>query len=52
MLAGALSIHRLALEQYPDIAPTQVSVSATYTGASAKTIEDSDLPPSLVPTHG
>lgn len=41
MLAGGLSIHRLALEQYPDIAPTQVSVSATYTGASAKTIEDS-----------
>lgn len=41
MLAGALSIHRLALEQYPDIAPTQVSVSATYQGASAKTAEDS-----------
>ena len=41
MLAGALSIHLLALEQYPDIAPTQVSVSATYTGASAKTVEDS-----------
>lgn len=41
MLGGALSIHRLALEQYPDIAPTQISVSATYTGASAKTLEDS-----------
>ncbi len=41
MLAGVLSIERLALEQYPDIAPTQVSVSATYTGASAKTVEDS-----------
>jgi hydrophobe/amphiphile efflux-1 (HAE1) family protein len=41
MLAGVLSIYQLALEQYPDIAPTQVSVSATYTGASAKTIEDS-----------
>ena len=41
MLGGALSIHRLALEQYPDIAPPQISVSATYTGASAKTVEDS-----------
>jgi HAE1 family hydrophobic/amphiphilic exporter-1/multidrug efflux pump len=41
MLAGALCIQRLALEQYPDIAPTQISVSATYTGASAKTVEDS-----------
>ena len=41
MLAGALSVRKLALEQYPDIAPTQISVSATYTGASAKTLEDS-----------
>ncbi|MRW91477.1 efflux RND transporter permease subunit [Duganella sp. FT80W] len=41
MLAGALSISRLPLEQYPQIAPTTVSISATYTGASAKTIEDS-----------
>jgi hydrophobe/amphiphile efflux-1 (HAE1) family protein len=41
MLAGALSIHQLPLEQYPDIAPTRVQISATYTGASAKTIEDS-----------
>jgi len=41
MLAGAMSIGTLPLEQYPDIAPTKVSVNATYPGASAKTIEDS-----------
>jgi HAE1 family hydrophobic/amphiphilic exporter-1/multidrug efflux pump len=41
MLAGGLSISRLALEQYPDIAPPTVRISATYTGASAKTVEDS-----------
>ncbi|RTQ30912.1 efflux RND transporter permease subunit [Variovorax gossypii] len=41
MLAGALSISTLPLEQYPDIAPTKVTINATYTGASAKTIEDS-----------
>ncbi|MDM0010429.1 efflux RND transporter permease subunit [Variovorax sp. J22G73] len=41
MLAGALSIGTLPLEQYPDIAPTKVSINATYPGASAKTIEDS-----------
>lgn len=41
MLGGALSISRLPLEQYPDIAPPKVNISATYTGASAKTIEDS-----------
>ena len=41
MLAGALSISTLPLEQYPDIAPPRVSINATYTGASAKTVEDS-----------
>ena len=41
MLAGALSISQLPLEQYPDIAPTRISINATYPGASAKTIEDS-----------
>ncbi|AVS85516.1 hydrophobe/amphiphile efflux-1 family RND transporter [Paracidovorax avenae] len=41
MLAGAMSIRNLPLEQYPDIAPPRVSISATYTGASAKTVEES-----------
>jgi HAE1 family hydrophobic/amphiphilic exporter-1/multidrug efflux pump len=41
MLAGALSIRVLPIEQYPDIAPPSVSVSANYPGASAETIEES-----------
>ncbi|MGH8810551.1 MAG: efflux RND transporter permease subunit [Advenella sp.] len=41
MLAGLASIHTLPLEQYPDIAPPRVAITATYTGASAKTVEDS-----------
>ena len=41
MLAGAMSITRLPLEQYPDIAPPTVKIAAAYTGASAKTVEDS-----------
>ena len=41
MLAGLLAIRTLPLEQYPDIAPPRVSISASYPGASAKTIEDS-----------
>ncbi|WP_348752616.1 efflux RND transporter permease subunit, partial [uncultured Aquincola sp.] len=41
MLAGGLSIRNLPLEQYPDIAPPRISINATYTGASAKTVEDS-----------
>ncbi|EJL28251.1 hydrophobe/amphiphile efflux-1 (HAE1) family transporter [Caulobacter sp. AP07] len=41
MLAGALAIRTLPIAQYPDIALPQVSVSAFYPGASAKTVEDS-----------
>nr|WP_311138679.1 efflux RND transporter permease subunit [Pseudomonas amygdali] len=41
MFAGGLSISQLPLEQYPNIAPPTVKISATYTGASAKTVEDS-----------
>ncbi|MFQ6591045.1 MULTISPECIES: efflux RND transporter permease subunit [Pseudomonas] len=41
MLGGLLSITQLSLEQYPNIAPTQIRLTATYPGASAKTIEDS-----------
>ena len=38
MLAGLLSIFNLPVSQYPRIAPPQVTVSATYPGASAETM--------------
>ncbi|MGE4558677.1 MAG: efflux RND transporter permease subunit [Desulfobulbus sp.] len=41
MLAGALSILRLPVAQYPEIAPPSVQITAKYPGASARTIEDS-----------
>ena len=41
MLAGLLSIAKLPVAQYPEVAPPSVSVSATYPGAAAKTVEDS-----------
>jgi hydrophobe/amphiphile efflux-1 (HAE1) family protein len=41
MLAGAAATLMLPLERYPDIAPTRVSISTSYPGASAQTIEDS-----------
>jgi multidrug efflux pump len=41
MLAGVLSIFSLPIAQYPSIAPPQIAVTATYPGASAKTLEDS-----------
>jgi The (Largely Gram-negative Bacterial) Hydrophobe/Amphiphile Efflux-1 (HAE1) Family len=40
MLTGGLSIARLAIEQYPPIAPPSIQVSATYPGASATTVEN------------
>ncbi len=41
MLAGVLSILSLPVSQYPSIAPPSIAVSATYPGASARTLEDS-----------
>ncbi|WP_395024656.1 efflux RND transporter permease subunit [Comamonas odontotermitis] len=41
MLGGALSIFKLPLEQYPEIAPPRVTIGAQYTGASAETVENS-----------
>ncbi|HTC44427.1 MAG TPA: multidrug efflux RND transporter permease subunit [Steroidobacteraceae bacterium] len=38
-LAGILSIIRLPIEAYPDIAPPQVQVSANYPGADAEVTE-------------
>jgi HAE1 family hydrophobic/amphiphilic exporter-1/multidrug efflux pump len=39
-LAGALSLLALPVQQYPQITPPTVSVSATYPGASAEVIAD------------
>src|ERR1700751_4988197 len=38
-LGGTLALLRLPSEAYPAIAPPQVSVSTTYPGASAATVE-------------
>ncbi|WNN49458.1 multidrug efflux RND transporter permease subunit AcrB [Siccibacter colletis] len=40
MLAGGLSILNLPIAQYPSIAPPAVTISATYPGADAKTVQD------------
>lgn len=41
MLAGGLAIMNLPVAQYPQIAPPTITVSATYPGADAQTVEDS-----------
>lgn len=38
-IVGIISITTLPISQYPNIAPPTVSVSATYTGADAQTVE-------------
>jgi len=40
MLAGGLSILQLPIEQYPEVAPPSVQITATYPGASAQTLEN------------
>ncbi|HUO11856.1 MAG TPA: efflux RND transporter permease subunit [Caulobacteraceae bacterium] len=41
MVAGALAIRTLPIEQYPTIAPPSVGIFADYPGASAATVETS-----------
>ncbi|KXZ73749.1 Multidrug resistance protein MexB [Acinetobacter venetianus] len=40
MLAGILTLTKMPVAQYPTIAPPTVTISATYPGASAKTVEN------------
>ncbi|MCH7336626.1 multidrug efflux RND transporter permease subunit AdeJ [Acinetobacter sp. NIPH 2699] len=40
MLAGILTLSKMPIAQYPTIAPPTVTISATYPGASAETVEN------------
>ena len=41
MLCGIGGLTALPIAQYPDIAPVEVSINATYPGASAETVQNS-----------
>jgi HAE1 family hydrophobic/amphiphilic exporter-1 len=45
VLAGLVAMQALPIGQFPEIIPPQISVSATYTGADALTIEQSVATP-------
>jgi len=45
VMIGIIGLTNLPMEQYPDIAPPTVMVSATYTGASAETLQKSVIVP-------
>lgn len=40
MLAGLLAIMKLPVAQYPTVAPPTISISATYPGADAETVQN------------
>ncbi len=39
MLAGLIAVFTLPIAQYPSIAPPAVSITVTYPGASAETVQ-------------
>jgi hydrophobic/amphiphilic exporter-1 (mainly G- bacteria), HAE1 family len=45
VMFGAIIIRRLAVEQYPFLAPPNIRVTATYPGASAEAVEQSVATP-------
>lgn len=45
VILGVIGILRLPMEQFPEIAPPTVRVSATYTGANAETLQRSVIAP-------
>jgi hydrophobic/amphiphilic exporter-1 (mainly G- bacteria), HAE1 family len=40
ILVGAISIPTLPIERFPDISPTQINVTANYSGANAEIVEN------------
>ena len=45
VLVGIIGLSRLALEQFPEIAPPTVRINANYTGANAETVQKSVIVP-------
>ncbi|ANW95969.1 multidrug transporter AcrB [Wenyingzhuangia fucanilytica] len=45
VLLGVISINTLPIEEYPDIAPPTIKVTANYTGANAETVLESVIIP-------
>ena len=45
VIVGTIGLTRLALEQFPEIAPPTVRIMASYTGANAETVQKSVIVP-------
>lgn len=45
LVAGLIGLYALSVEQYPDIAPSTIRVSTTYSGANAEAVQKSVIVP-------
>ena len=45
VLAGLVSMKVLPIEQYPNIVPTEIQISAVYPGATAEVLADTVAAP-------
>jgi multidrug efflux pump len=52
ILIGTISIFSLPISQYPEIAPPEVTITVTYPGASAQTVNDTVVRPILQQMSG
>jgi multidrug efflux pump subunit AcrB len=52
VLAGLIALTRIPVAQYPDIVPPQVTVTTTFPGASATTVEASVAEPIEAQVNG
>ncbi len=51
-IAGLVALLTLPVTQYPDITPGQVSITATYPGADAKTVQETVIQPLEAQVNG
>ena len=52
VISGLISMFQLPIEQYPNMAPVQIMVTATYPGADAKTVAETVAAPIETQVNG
>ncbi|MEO7961510.1 MAG: efflux RND transporter permease subunit, partial [Ginsengibacter sp.] len=52
VLVGLIALSNLPIAQYPDITPPTVNVTASFTGADARTVEETTTTPMEIQING
>ena len=52
VISGLISMFQLPIEQYPNMAPVQIMVTASYPGADAKTVAETVAAPIETQVNG